>query len=484
MKRILIFVLIGVVLILIRLHFLDEPFERDEGGYGYMAWRFLSGETIYRDFWDTKPPGIIFIYALIIKFFGMSITAVRVCSLFWGLVNAILVYLIAEKIFNERIGYLSMFIFAVFSGGPLTQGSSANAEPFMITFTMLGVYLFLQCSDAQLCCANPGLEKKMPNYICLFFAGIFFGAAFMIKQNAIDGLLAVAICILLEKKRIINNLLILAAGITAVWIPVIFYLVQKGIFGEFLYASYIYNISYIGKAFDSGWADRLSDGFLFIMPENIVMWLLAVAGLFILRGKTLLKLWFLLSLFCVCIGGRFFPHYFIQILPVMCLFSGYALEGLLKSAKRGICVFVLIVLVFLMVINQYRLYFVYTPYEVCRIKYPGVDFVTPEITAGEIEKMTNPDDYIYVWGSEPEMYFYAKRKCPVRYINNHFIENNPSLTKIAKDEIMQGLEAKKPKVIVAAYMLYIFPELERFIYKYYEERELFGMRIFLCKKGK
>ena len=62
------FCLAGVCLLagLWRMTFNEVPFERDEGGYAYGAWRILEGETLYRDLLNFTPPGVFYLYALAI----------------------------------------------------------------------------------------------------------------------------------------------------------------------------------------------------------------------------------------------------------------------------------------------------------------------------------------------------------------------------------------------------------------------------------
>ena len=69
-RTIVILILILAMQIFLRLPFLAEPLERDEGSYAYIAQRLLVGEVPYRDYFDHKPPAIYFIYAGIFKLLG------------------------------------------------------------------------------------------------------------------------------------------------------------------------------------------------------------------------------------------------------------------------------------------------------------------------------------------------------------------------------------------------------------------------------
>jgi len=58
---------VAILYVVIRLPLLGIPVVRDEGLFGVAAQAILRGETLYRDVFDLKPPGIFYIYALALK---------------------------------------------------------------------------------------------------------------------------------------------------------------------------------------------------------------------------------------------------------------------------------------------------------------------------------------------------------------------------------------------------------------------------------
>ena len=55
-KYLFILLLILLLQLALRIPFLSEPLERDEGAYGYIGQRILAGELPYRDVFDHKTP--------------------------------------------------------------------------------------------------------------------------------------------------------------------------------------------------------------------------------------------------------------------------------------------------------------------------------------------------------------------------------------------------------------------------------------------
>lgn len=472
-NRFLIILVLMLILVVMRIHFVTEPFERDEGGHAYMAQRFLKGETLYRDYWDSKPPGIVFIYASMFKFYEDNLITVRVLSIFFGLIALLLVFLLTEEIYNDKIACFAALFYAIFSGGPLIQGCSANAEPFMVIFTLLGLYLFVKA------------EKNRSNIIYLL-SGIAFGSAFMVKQIALAGFLAVCIYILLIQRNNIKRFMIILAGFAVSWLPVIFYFWYKGILNDFIYAVFVFNFTYVKVAYTWDWLRKAKDIFFYITRENSLLWFLGISALFMDRKNIIIKLWFLAAVVCISVSGRFFPHYYIQIIPVLSVLSGYSFYTLFSKIKsrefwrNNANVFAVVTVAFLIMvicINQYRFYLKLSPDEVSRVKYSW-DFVAMQAIGEEIGRQTGQDDLIYVWGNEPEIYFYSKRECPTKYIYSLHMRISPYFKEMAQKQIKNDLLENKPKLIVVLESFDDFPWMQEFIRTYYRPRDLLGMEVY------
>ncbi|MBI5078715.1 glycosyltransferase family 39 protein, partial [Candidatus Saganbacteria bacterium] len=128
----------------LRVPFLQEPLERDEGLYGYMGQRILAGELPYRDVFDHKPPAVYYIYAGIIKVFGSSLFSIRAAAAVYSLFTTAAIFGVGFLLMGLNGGLLSAFLYALFSGGPLIQGASANTEAFMVLPMVLALWCFLR----------------------------------------------------------------------------------------------------------------------------------------------------------------------------------------------------------------------------------------------------------------------------------------------------------------------------------------------------
>ena len=64
--------------LLLRVPFFGLPMISDEGGYAYVADRWLDGEgSLYHDLWVSRPQGIFVVYGLILQAPGSSIAGIR-----------------------------------------------------------------------------------------------------------------------------------------------------------------------------------------------------------------------------------------------------------------------------------------------------------------------------------------------------------------------------------------------------------------------
>ena len=77
-------------------------------------------------------------------------------------------------------------------------------------------------------------------------------------------------------------------------------------------------------------------------------------------------------------------------------------------------------------------------------------FVDAHVVAGEVEKITTEDDYIFVAGSEPQIYFYTKRLAPTKYVITYPLNITSNYQEKYQKEIVDDLTNNQPEVIVVS----------------------------------
>lgn len=466
-REIILLVLIVAAAFSLRMFFLHEPFERDEGWYGTIAQEILHGGIPYRDAIDQKPPGVFYLYAVGMALFGHTPEAVRIFTALYASVTLLAVYWLARRLAGEVAGLCAGAVCAFVSSAPLLQASSSNSEVFLVLPLMLSACAFVA-----------GYQRK--SLLLLAASGFCAGLAMLIKPVALPYLLLLAAFSLLFNrnegvKGAGKSVLVFLLPSVLLALFTLLYFYANGAFAEFMYWNVTVPLKYSrGGVGVKGFSLQFTLNYL--RSELIFPALLSLPAFVWLLGfkrslpAILTALLLPVSCLAVLMPGMNFPHYYIQLVPFMSVLSGVTL-ALVIEGKRLLfwCAAPAIAGLFTYYVsNDYRFYLKLTPEQVSVTKY-GDKFAKSVHVARYLQQRTTATDYIFQWGFEPELYFLSQRRTPVPYISSTILQNmeNPEA---AVRNMIAVLAAKKPKYIViqpewAQWDGY--PELLRFmIYRY------------------
>jgi len=474
-REICILLLILALGLVLRLTFLHEPFERDEGAYAYLGQVILEGGIPYRDVLEIKPLGIYYIYAIGIALFGATTESIRLFTACYSLVTGIVIFLLARKLAGPRAGLCAALLFSIYSSAPNMQASSSNTEVFMLLPLVLGAY-FLFSSD--------GPHRHLYLSLCSLSAAF----ALLIKSVALPQVV-VLLCFGMVSKTGSRKLKEIVGNVISLMLPMILfagglmlYLGINGVLNEFLYWNFVFPVKYI-KADLTG--NPASEAMRLIFPEFHLLLFLALPTvawqLFRKRDREhlLLLLWIFAAGLGVLLPGKFFPHYFIQLLPPLAIAAGIGLGVLTRLRGKGsIAAMVLVALLFFhSVYYDYKFYLVYTPEDVSIAQYSPI-FVNSTRLAEYIKERTLPSDYIFQWGMAMELYFLSNRRAPNKFLNNMLItwSRDPQSAVL---EMAQSIDGKKPVYIYVDYEWTDYtgwPELQSILTRSYvlEHEDFYG----------
>src|SRR5918912_2274256 len=130
--------------------------------------RVLQGEVPYRDFLFNYTPGILWLNALLMKWFGVTLLTVRAGLLVTKLATLLLVYVLARRLTNERVALLPVALTLAWLG----YEHIFNPSP--------DVYFMLPAL-AGLLCALRYDESSRAGWLLLM--GLMAGAVFLFKHN-------------------------------------------------------------------------------------------------------------------------------------------------------------------------------------------------------------------------------------------------------------------------------------------------------------
>ena len=445
---------IGVLPVLLYLPFLNEPFERDEGVYATIARGLLEGQVPYRDLFDHKPPLIYGWYALSFLLFGEGVVAPRLTASLVLSATALLLFLQARLVLSRRAGYLAAGIFAASAGIALLQ-PNANTEVFM-----------LLPLTASLLCFTVGVRSAGLRWFLM--AGALGGLAVMTKPVAAWNLAALAVVAAVwgwragvpDRRRLEPALWLVAGGLAAIAL-VMAPFVATGAMDDFFYANVRFNLLYAEQLSPGERLSRLVRGLpLFVLAAGPLVATAALGIGAVLRRRwwphdQLLLLWAAASALGVASPGRFYPHYFVHLLPAMALLSAAMFDrarfrlrptpGRLPALALlgGLTAFAVSVPLW----SNLAVYLRPTAAERHVAKFPAAQ--AREENAGAslgayLAERTRLGDTIYNFGRDSQLYFYADRRPAAKYLFDRSFWLDPATL----DETVEALLAARPAYVV------------------------------------
>jgi len=482
------FTVVGLVILLfagIRWRVREMPLERDEGEYAYAGQLILQGIPPYEIAYNMKLPGTYVAYAAILRTFGESAAGIHLGLLVVNGLTTVLMFFLARRLYGDLAGATAAASYGLLSTSEGVLGLAGHATHFVTLFAVAGL-LFLVASrrsknplNSELGSTNPetllnsGFASTNPETLKTYFAaGICMGLAFLMKQPG-------AVFILFgvqeiawsgwkdreEPKKLGARIGVYGAGAAVPYLLTCAALYRAGVFAKFWFWTVSYARQYATSTdFMQGlkYLREIVPDLFFGAP---VVWCFAAIGLFALvreRGKSV-ALSFAVSLlgwsFLGASAGLYYRnHYFIVMLPAICLLAGKAMAwSVAQLAERirmsrlelsaiGIGVFALGCAQALYA--QRAAFFEMSPEKIVRSEYGGNPFPEAIAFGKYIKDHCDADARVAVLGSEPEIYFYAQRHSATGYIYTYGLMEEQKFASAMQQEMIGEIEKAKPEYVV------------------------------------
>jgi 4-amino-4-deoxy-L-arabinose transferase-like glycosyltransferase len=420
---------IMVLVAVVRLRLAPAPLERDEGEYAFVGQLMLQGIPPYQEAANMKFPGTYASYAIIEAVFGQTANGIHHGLLVVNLATILLVYHLGRRFLGSRHeAVMAAGIYAVSSLSYSFLGPMAHATHFVVFFGLAGMALLISALGRN-------------SLISFTLAGVITGFAYMAKQS---GFYFVPLgCLLVLSKHdwrllsrpVLRALAYFLAGAFAPFAFTVFVLQQLGCLDEFIFWTFRYASTYTASPKEG--LEMLCEHLSFVFERGFPWAFFVIGSLLFLpwtrrlsglsrRTIGLLGLFFVLSLAGVSLGLMFREHYWIMALPPVALLSA----GTFSAVSTAFCHRVRPALVPLVtsllcsffcaviVIREAPRFFLVSPAQNIWDIYQGFPFVEA-ITIGDyIREHTQAHDRIFVFGNEPEIYFYSRRRAAT---NNIFL---------------------------------------------------------------
>ncbi len=396
-------------LFLFRFNTLTSPYQNDEGEYAYAAQILHGGGVPYKEDFMQKPPMIIYTYYLA-ESISPSVAIPRIFVLIFLLLSTLIVMDILRQEYGTRVSIVFLLLFSPLISFFPFESMSAQPEVFLLLPFVASWWCYFRW-------------LKNRKIFWLFALGVFSALAILYKQIIAPACGFEILCILLVQqknriqiKEVAHRFLFIFIGLVVTTLLVLLPIFIRGGLLEMWQYAFVYNVYYapfIGLGF------RTASSFLPYIWAFILL-----CGWFLIRR---LRNWlFFAGVFVMCIVGTFgseLPHYYIIVLPVMAAIAAIALVDLpnnmpsLASLRRkNIFIFGSVLCIIAILYIPFWKNFLMTPQQMTRSAYAAFPFDESMLMAQVLQENTKSTDQVFIYGSEPQILYYAQRKSITQFV--------------------------------------------------------------------
>lgn len=415
-----------------------EPLEIDITTYAVIANEMLHGKYLYKDLWDHKGPGTYLIFALSQIIFGYNQNSIFAINIAFSIASLFAIASITKTFGTTQ--NLAIILWALLSGELITQSNQPNCEVLILPFILFGIANLLKIDQTD--------RNKY-----LLYAGTLFAIASTIKQLAIILIVlfafTITIILITRSKSIITSIkcsLIFIFPVVVCWLGIFLYFFLNGNFSYFYECVFQYNKEYIGVISDNLLPieqiyDKAPNNLVWIFSPYLI---LGVVGLFYQHKsirKTLIFTCYLLSTFLmVMIPGKYYPHYYTLLIPVILLLAS---EGMRCISKNYAMHFLLISLLPFLIIEVPIL--LKPSAEISKMKYHyDLSFDNTRTYALFLKEKVPSNYKLLNIGYDTGLFFYSKLSPSTSlFYDFPLTEKSGRLARVFKE-----FEANPPEIIV------------------------------------
>ena len=410
----------------------------DSGVFLTIGVQMKNGLTPYVDTFDHKGPVLY-----VINYLGVMLnetSGILVFEFTALLLSLIFMYKIAKLKVNSRgrCLFLSFVAFSLYlSFNSIDRGNLV--EEYAMPLIAISTYIFLKYF----------MGKKISN-LSIILTGICFALVFLLRVNMISIWVVFSLVIIFklvyEKKyrELLKLILLFSLGTVIVFLVVGAWLLSKGAFEAFIDAYFKFNTKYSRLDFQ-----YMYPAAVFFVNEIVLLASLVLSGYYAFSNKDKNKLLllsyfgtFLFALIAVCVAGRSYPHYGMVLIPLVIFpFSWFYCEA--KNDRNVLLVASLLLLSF---VSQNWLNVSQTVVNSFYNRHEGEPLASIIIKSCEyIEKLTEKDDKIVVYGNRNYIYLRCNRLPASRFSYQYPIgQVRHSILQEFYDEVSD----KKPKLFI------------------------------------
>jgi len=453
---------IVVIAICLRLATAPIPLERDEGEYAYIGWRWLQGAIPYLDSFNQKTPGSFAVYAAVLHSIGSSPTALHWGLQLYNLATLALIFWLGLRLFGPAEAFAAALLACLLTADPNLFGNAANTE----TLAMLPL-------TAATIAALRASESGGRRWCAL--TGALGATALLFKPQVAPIAIFHFLAIAMTHTRWLTTLWSFGLGCAAVLGLAGVYFWGESALWPMWDATVRFNLHYATGVRLASYPTMLIKQ---MGPTLYGLWPIYAAVLLGLvmpavgtpsaptrdartprgsrRSWLWVATWLAASLVAAASGGWFRRHYFHLVIPPASLMAAVGLRalagGLLSRRRAGLlCAGMALAIVAFCVHGSWWYYGPGSPTAKSRRLYGANPFAESPAVGDFLAARSEPRDRIFVYGSEPQILFYAQRESASRY-NFVYALNLPfDEARNRQLEVLKELGQRPPRLIVATF---------------------------------
>ncbi|MGA9771348.1 MAG: glycosyltransferase family 39 protein [Blastocatellia bacterium] len=515
------FAALAVITFLLRIFYSGQLYE-DDGLWFTAAEEILRGRTLYREIYFDKPPAIALVYAGLFKLFGAHILTIRLFTIICSITISIVLYLFGKQLYDRRTGLLAAAMFTIFST-TYQEGhfQGLNTDFLMALPYTAGAYLLTRAR------ADNSIARRLS-----FCGGMLIGIASQINPKAAFNIVFFALFLFLARKWQtggertggVSLFAFALAGLATGALPFLIYIAATKSFS--FYWLYVWDWGARYARYYPAWKtarSALTQSFDYFAGNNTLLIALVFVVISVIkrsgskqgdteaastadfRADVTLLIWLGASYAGLAVGGRFFGHYFFQILPALCLIGARGIIGIVRLRNQTTtrkwnlrrALMALLAVGFIVTLVRYHSRTAILAADWVRgsksaatlewfheklnreermvataVRSLDDELQTPDQMTAEAMRADSPRergaegpaDYLFVWGYRPEIYYWSGLIPASKYLSTQMLTGVPadvhyfgdeyhsvleeSVTRAARAELAQELEQVRPRYIV------------------------------------
>lgn len=455
-SRVVVWVVLSFLTLMIvwqRWYTFDQPLDCNSAAWAVIAHEVLNGRALYTDIYDQSPPGIFAAYGIAEALVGYGHQSIFLLNITTGILTLVAVFVAVRSLGASTAGALWASTFwAVILNDCQVDASHPMREAFINLFAIWAFALLVRVP----------FEKKLS--LGLIGAGLLFGLATLFKQVAIGIPLMLGLAHIFSaptgegRHKAVWRVLILGVMGAAVWGTVSLYFAFQGRFADFWRAGFVDLGQVQGNP--TGYflqqflpTQMFHDTVLFTAP----LFCLSALGVALGFGQRLRRpAVMILGLFAgAAVANALnsgYSHYRYQLwLPVASIGAGWAVSLISSYCPSRTPAIVAAGAVMFFLLRHELPYYQLPPDEWTKREGYGhgqIQVMGRDL-AREINRFLLPDEGFFQLASEPGLYYYTKRRCPLKFValNYAFI---PGMTQSASyaQRIVTDVLRAEPELLV------------------------------------